>query len=88
MEGAVRFRIVQTSGTRVNIDNITVYGRVQQEPELVGDVNLDGEVNVADVNTIIDAILSGDNNTHCDVNNDGEINIADINNELDIILAP
>ena len=88
MEGNVRFRIVQTSGTRVNIDNITVYGRVQQEPELAGDVNLDGEVNIADVNTIIDAILSGDNNTRCDVNKDGEINIADINNELDIILAP
>lgn len=56
-----------------------------------GDVNGDGEVNVADVNTIIDIILGGsaDEGTmkRADVNEDGEINIADINSELDIIMS-
>ena len=62
------------------------------EPAFVtGDVNGDGEVNIADVNTIIDIILGGsadeDTLNRADVNNDGEINIADINSELDIIMG-
>lgn len=50
-----------------------------------GDVNGDGEVNIADVNTVVDAILN-DNNMNCDVNGDNEVNIADINAIIDIIL--
>ena len=52
-----------------------------------GDVNGDGEVNIADVNAIIDAILSNGNNANCDVNEDGEVNIADVNSVIDIILG-
>ena len=82
----VRFRIVQTAGSRVNIDDITIYGPVE-EVELRGDVNGDGEVNLADVNAIINVILGGDSNPRADVNKDSEINIADINTEIDIILG-
>ncbi len=58
------------------------------EPEpLPGDVNGDREVNIADVNAVINIILSGNgNNTAADVNGDGEINIADVNAVIDIIL--
>ena len=52
-----------------------------------GDVNNDGEVNIADVNAVIDVILGGSSNTAADVNNDGEINVADINVVIDIILG-
>ena len=52
-----------------------------------GDVNGDGEVNIADVNVVIDVILGGGSNTAADVNNDAEINIADINALIDIILG-
>ena len=52
-----------------------------------GDVNNDGEVNIADVNAVIDVILGDGSNTAADVNNDGEINIADINVVIDIILG-
>ena len=59
---------------------------------LRGDVNNDGEVNIADVNTLIDIILGGrfDDATmlRADVNEDGEIGIADINAVMDIILNP
>jgi ACT domain-containing protein len=42
-------------------------------------VNDDGEINIADVNSDVDAILSGaDYDELYDVNGDGEINIADI----------
>ena len=86
LTGSVRFRIVQTAGMRVNIDDITIYGRAE-EVELKGDVNGDGEVNIADVNAIIDVILGGLPNPRADVNEDNETNIADINAEIDIIFG-
>ena len=56
---------------------------------LRGDVNGDGEVNIADVNALIDVILSGrTDDMTADVNGDGEVNIADINALIDIILNP
>ena len=59
---------------------------VEMEDGLKGDVNGDGEVNIADVNTVIDVILGGNNNMNCDVNCDHEVNIADVNTVIDIIL--
>ena len=53
---------------------------------LQGDVNVDGEVNIADINAVISMILSGSTASEGDVNGDGEINIADINAIVDIIL--
>lgn len=53
---------------------------------VVGDVNGDGEVNIADVNAVIDLILSGVNDLKGDVNGDEEVNIADVNSIIDIIL--
>lgn len=57
-----------------------------------GDVNRDGEVNIADVNAVIDVILDGSVSTElikrADVNGDNEVNIADINAVIDIILNP
>lgn len=57
------------------------------ETAIAGDVNGDGEVNIADVNVIISAILSGDDaNAAFDVNSDGEVNIADVCSIINIIL--
>lgn len=53
---------------------------------LTGDVNGDNEVNIADVNAVIDMILSGVNGENGDVNGDTEVNIADVNAIIDIIL--
>ena len=53
-----------------------------------GDVNGDGEVNIADVNAVINVILGGASNPAADVNNDGEVNIADVNAVINIILNP
>ena len=54
---------------------------------LVGDVNGDGEVNIADVNSLINIILSGENNPAGDVDQDGEIGIGDVNRVIAIILS-
>ena len=50
------------------------------------DVNNDGEVNIADINTILDFILANSSSATADVNGDGEVNIADVNDEIDYIL--
>ena len=55
--------------------------------QTVGDVNKDGEVNVADVNALINMILSGNLDAVGDVNDDGEVGISDINRLIDIILS-
>ena len=58
-------------------------------PPVTCDVNLDGEINIADVNAALDIILNDDerDNTDVDVNNDREGNIADINAIIDMILS-
>jgi hypothetical protein len=54
----------------------------------VCDVNLDGEVNIADVNTLAGLILSSVSDSIVgDVNLDGEISIADMNALIDTILG-
>ena len=60
---------------------------MDHEPAIKGDVNGDGEVNIADINAVIDMILSGTFNAKGDVNGDGEVNIADINAIIDLILS-
>ncbi|MBR5169738.1 MAG: dockerin type I repeat-containing protein [Muribaculaceae bacterium] len=52
-----------------------------------GDVNGDGEVNIADVNELINQILTGTTNEAGDVNDDNEVNIADVNALIDMILS-
>ena len=54
---------------------------------VVGDVNNDGEINIADVNAVTDCILTNDFTDRSDVNGDGEVNIADINALIGIILG-
>ena len=55
---------------------------------LKGDVNGDGEINIADVNTLIDIVLTGTSaSAGADINGDGEVTVADINEVIAIILA-
>ena len=62
-------------------------GKDLPEPPLKGDVNGDGEVNIADVSAVIDVILTGaPASNSADVNLDGEVNIADVSTIIDIIL--
>ena len=55
-----------------------------------GDVNNDGEVNVADVTYLIGVILTSDLQSQIDpindVNGDGEVDVADVNTLIDLIL--
>ncbi len=89
------FRIAQVAGNKsaaTYVDNFTLYYTGEEGgPSLFtpGDVNNDGEVNIADVNEVSDIILGGsadaDTRLRADVNEDGEINIADVNAIIGLI---
>ena len=61
------------------------------DSNIEGDVNADGEVNIADVNCLIDVILGNKTADEFDgrafVNDDNEVNIADVNAVIEIILG-
>ena len=56
-----------------------------------GDVNDDGSVNISDVTTLIDYLLSGDgtdiNILAADCNQDGSVNISDVTTLIDYLLS-
>lgn len=87
-----KFRIYMRGGnknTATYVDDFTLYysgeeGGPVVEPDV--DVNGDGEVTVADVNKVIESILSSNFIERCDVNGDGEITVADINKIIEAIL--
>ena len=60
-------------------------------PVVTGDANGDGEITIADANSVIDIVIMGGNASHprmpaIDMNDDGEVTIADVNVIIDIIL--
>ncbi len=87
------FRVAQVGGNKnasTYVDDLCLYYTGEEggpDEGLTGDVNGDGEVNIADVNAVIDVILSAQANAAADVNGDGEVNIADVNAVIDIILS-
>ncbi len=90
------FRISQVGGNKnasTYVDDFTLYYTGEEGGPLdyiIGDVNGDGEVGIADINAVIDLILGGtaddDTLVRADVNSDGEIGIADVNAVIDIVL--
>ena len=53
---------------------------------IIGDIDNDGRVDIADVTLLIDAILSGETELNYDVDQDGVVDIADVIRIIDIIL--
>ena len=78
------FRIVMVAGGSgaTYVDDVRLY-----YIDTTGDVNGDGEVNIADVNAVIDVILANVSQASADVNGDGEINVGDINTIIDLMLG-
>lgn len=52
----------------------------------LGDVNLDGVTNVADLTDLIDQILEGRHTEFGDVNGDGAVNVGDMADVIDLLL--
>ena len=60
---------------------------VAAQSSVNGDVNGDGEISIADVNLLVNAILNDYNDSRFDVNRDQEVSIADINTLINVILG-
>ncbi len=89
------FRIYQsaTKDKTTYVDNFTLFYTGEEGGPIeyvIGDVNGDGEVNLADINATANIIMGGnadsDTMKRADVNSDGEINLADINAIINLIL--
>lgn len=75
---------------KANVNNCGAVREIAITSVLKGDVNLDGEVTIADINAIIQVILgcqvSDDLRGRADVNEDKEVTVADINSVIDLIV--
>ena len=59
----------------------------EEAPAVRGDVDGDGDVTIADVTTLIDALLSSNATPACDCDLDGEVSIADVTTLIDRLLT-
>ena len=68
--------------------NIVEFDETQQMP-FVGDVNGDGRVNVSDITTLVNNILTGneENALNDDVNEDSQVNVSDVTTGVNKILG-
>ena len=64
-------------GTRLIIDYTTNF--------LLGDVNLDGVVNLLDVQPFVDLLVSGDFQAEADINQDGVVDLLDVQPFVDLL---
>ena len=99
MNNGTSFTITFTADDPGTFDNLITIGNEEAastftvratavETGVAGDVNGDGEVNIADVNAVINIILGDDSSgIDGDVNGDNEVNIADVNSIIAIILG-
>ena len=71
--------LIQTS-TNSDFSAVDFIGHalIRDHVVLLGDVNMDGEVNLLDVEPLIDAISNGAFQDEADVNGDGVVNLLDI----------
>ncbi len=91
------FRIPNSLGRTVNsitFENSTNFNGgvaivaaniVIEEPCMLGDVNLDGDVNLLDVSPFVDRISQQQYQCEADVNEDGEVNLLDVAPFIDIL---
>ena len=91
----IMLRLKQTSGSSSEycfIDDIEICYENTWVPEyILGDVNNDGEVNIADVTCLIDYLLNPAgtviNSAAADLNGDSLVNIADVTALIDVLLS-
>lgn len=56
-------------------------------PTILGDVNGDGKINMADVTKIVNVANSDEYDRASDINSDGKVDINDISKDVDVILG-
>ena len=75
--------VVEAAVDRVNISLVAC-----QEDVLHGDVNMDGVINLLDVQPFVDLVSSGEFQAEADVNKDGVVNLLDVVPFIDLLNNP
>ena len=87
----LRFECFCDNDVRVNIDDVAMTNYKPQSTILIGDVNGDKQVSIADVTMLVNIILGktteGFDTKVADVNGDKQISIADVTALVNIILG-
>lgn len=65
------------------------FTNIKEDLTEIGDINLDGKVDVSDVTTLVNMILNGEtaNLELADINADGKVNVSDVTALVNIILS-
>lgn len=88
-DAPIMLRLAQIAGkdkASIYLDDIKLYYDEMWPVNIQGDVNLDGELSIADANAVISMVLVNKPQPEGDVNGDGEVNIADINTIISLLL--
>lgn len=84
-------KAVYTDGTESAASNVETVTLFSQETSKVGDINMDGLVDVADVTTLINYILGNNpspcNLTYADLTGDGIYDVADVTELINLIAS-
>ncbi|MEM9410731.1 MAG: trypsin-like serine protease [Planctomycetota bacterium] len=73
------------SVVEAGVDGVTIKLVSCEDDVLHGDVNLDGVVNLLDVEPFVDLISSGGFQAEADVNKDGQVNLLDVGPFIDLL---
>ena len=88
-EGSYEGAITATTGAVTAYADVA--GEVTRPASLIGDVNMDGQVNISDVITLINFMMGSEVNPFddqaADVNHDGNINISDVTALISSVLT-
>jgi len=76
--GVLVYGQVANAGGAVNVDDVEFAIVPIMPPILLGDVNLDGDVNFLDISPFIDRLTTGEFQAEADVNQDGVVDFLDI----------
>lgn len=76
---------IKTDASAVNVPVSQISGGALPKSILLGDVNADFSVDVADIASVIDVMATGAVNRYADVNKDGTVDVADISAVIDIM---
>ena len=83
----VRFTVSDTGSASVveaGVDDVRIQA-VDCNSVLLGDINMDGEVNLLDVQGFVDLLINGGFQAEADINGDGVVNLEDVQPFVDLL---
>ena len=88
-DGALVEHGADGSEARVSLSDLVSmqFSNTGAPTSLKGDINIDGNVDVSDVTTLVGYILDGETPQNCDLDGDGNVNVTDVTTLVNLILG-